>query len=239
MKKENVKDVWLEKQDDLQIRRGSEAIDWALLKEYTVEDNQFRVRPAKSSIEELEKVAFIYKDGFPALRGCEFEDLFHAEGFYNVLGKGDSFNKGANFMLVIEHIETGEIAAALIVTLMKKLRRGEHLVISVQKKYRKNNLGHHILTASDKLFEDSGVEMAYGWCAAYHTGTQKILRDLGYTARAVIPGLYRLWVTDDEYRRSVEVFFQKFFGGAETMCSADLKLIPEINESLVIPWRRE
>ena len=119
------------------------------------------------------------------------------------------------------------------------LRRGELLVIATHKDYQSNGLGTEILNTADKLFEDSEVEMAYGWCAAMHTVTQTILKDMGYTPRAVIPGLYRLWAGDEEgaeYRRTVEVFFQKFYNGAEDMCTQDLNLLPEV-EKLLIPWR--
>jgi GNAT superfamily N-acetyltransferase len=228
--------IWANRQADLEPRQGNQPIDWAKWEPYTVNNGEFLVRPAKNDMKELEKTAFTFRDGFPALRGCEFESLFNPNGFYDFLGKGDDFNKGLNYMLVVEHIESGEIAAALIITMLKKLRRGEHLVIAVQEEFQGNGLGKHILTASDSLFEKSDVEMAFGWCAAYHTATQKILYDLGYTPRAVIPGLYRLWVDGDDYRRSVEVFFQKFFQGAEKMCSAELELLPEIKQELVVQW---
>lgn len=236
MKRNTMNHIWLTKPSDAETRKGSEPIDWAEFKEYTIEDGKFLVRPARNTLEDLEKTAKTFKSGFPVLRGCEFEALFDAKGFYQIIGEGDSFNKGLNFMILIEHVESGDVAAALIITLWKMLRRGEHLVIAVHEKYQGNGLGHHILTASDKLFEDSGVEMAFGWCAAFHTATQKILADLGYTARAVIPGLYRIWAGDNEYRRTVEVFFQKFYKGAEKMCTSELLLHHEVKESLIVPW---
>lgn len=237
MKNKNVNEVWASHQADLETKKGSTPIDWVSWEPYTIQEGKFLVRPAKNTKEELKKAAEVFRTGFPALRGCEFEVLYNYEGFYGFLGENENFNKGNNYMLVIEDVETGNIAATLIITLLKKLRRGEHLIISVHKDYWYKKLGSEILKASDSLFEKSGVEMAFGWCAAYHSATQKILFDLGYTPRAVIPGLYRLWVDDDNYRRSVEVFFQKFFNGAETMCSAELDLHPSVKEALVIPWR--
>jgi ribosomal protein S18 acetylase RimI-like enzyme len=236
MEKLKMENIWLDKLSDVVCRKGSEAIDWADFKEFTIENGSFLVREVKNEKAELFKVSETFKNGFPALKGCEFDALFEPEGFYEFLGKDDNFNRGSNFMLVIEHLETGYLAAYLIVTMLKKLRRGEHLVIAVHQKYQDKGLGKQILTASDDLFERSGVEMAFGWCAAFHKATQKILLDLD-TPRAVIPGMYRIWFGADEYKRTVEVFFQKFFNGAEEMCTSELDLIPEVKKALVVDWR--
>lgn len=233
----SMKSFWQDMPDDVKTRSGAEPIDWANLEDKVILDGEFIVRAGKDDPQELERVANCYRSGFAVLKGCEFEALFSAEGVRAVVSQGGTFNRGSNFLIVIEHRKSGTIACALIDTMMKLLRRGEHLVIATLPDYQARGLGREILRASDSLFERSGVEMAFGWCAAMHTVTQQILSDLGYTPRAVIPGLYRLWSGHkEEYRRTVEVFFQKFFGGAEEMCTGELFLTEEA-QKLIVPWR--
>ncbi len=234
--RKSMNSLWLEMPKDVEVRQGCEPIDWAELAPKTILDGQFVVREAQET--DLEGASEAYKTGFPALKGCDFELLFTPNGFAPFIGEGETFNKGNNFLIVIEEVATKKIASALIITMWKMLRRGELLVIATHEDYQAVGLGTEILNTADKLFEGSGVEMAYGWCAGMHRVTQTILKDMGYIPRAVIPGLYRLWAGEGEqYRRTVEVFFQKFYGNAEEMCTADLNLLPEV-EKLLIPWRK-
>jgi hypothetical protein len=231
-------EAWLEMPSDVHTRTDATPIDWAPLPETTILDGEYVIREARNTPEELAQAAEVYASGFPALRGCDFELLFRPEGFPIFLGEGAAFNKGNNFMLVVEHVATQKLACCLISSLAKMLRRGEHLVIASHVDHQEKGLGREILRASDQLFERSGVEMAFGWCAAMHTVTQTILIEMGYTPRAVIPGLYRLWAGGDQYRRTVEVFMQKFFGEAEKMCTQELHLLPEV-EKLLVRWRQD
>ncbi|AFM05294.1 hypothetical protein Fleli_2947 [Bernardetia litoralis DSM 6794] len=234
--RKSMNSFWLDMPEDVEVRQGCEPIDWAKLEPKTILDGKFVVREATEA--DLEGAAEAYVTGFPALKGCDFEMLFKPEGFQSFVGKGEAFNKGNNFLIVVEEVATKKIAAALIITMWKMLYRGELLVIAVNKDYQAAHLGTEITTVADKLFEDSGVEMCFGWCAAMHIASQTILKNLGYTPRAVVPGLYRLWAGEGEqYRRTVEVFFQKFYGGAEEMCTADINLLPEV-EALLVPWRK-
>ena len=138
-------------------------------------------------------------------------------------------------MLVAEHLATGKIAATIILGIWKKQRNGEFVAIAIHEDFQELGIGAKLHEAADKYFEECGVEMAFVWLATEHTITQKFCQNTGFTIRAVIPGWYRIWAGDNKCRRTVEVFAQKFYGGAEKMCPTDLKLVPGI-EKLVVPW---
>jgi ribosomal protein S18 acetylase RimI-like enzyme len=236
--RKSMREIWFSLPDDLEPRTDCEPIDWLPFKEVRFPDDQneeILIRAARNTNRDLAGAAQVFQTGFPVIRGSEFEILFQPEGFPLLLGADQAFNKGDKFMLVAEHVPSGRIVAAEILSMWKKQRNVEILVITVHEDFQERGIARKLQEVCDEYFEECGVEMVFVWAAAEHNVTQRLFLERGFTIRAVIPGFYRIWAGGNKYRRTIEVFAQKFYGGADKMSTRHLELVPEA-EDLIIPW---
>ncbi len=233
-----MKEIWFSLPDDVELRTDCEPIDWLPFKEVKFLDSQNEkivIRAARNTHKDLEGAAQVFQTGFSVIRGSEFEILLQPGGFPLILGEGENFNKGDKFMMVAEHVPSGSIVAAEILNMWKRQRNVEILVITVHEDYQERGIGRKFQEVCDEYFGECGVEMAFVWAAAEHPVTQKLFLERGFTVRAVVPGFYRIWAGGNKYRRTIEVFAQKFYDGADKMSTRYLDLVPQA-EVLVVPW---
>lgn len=230
-----MRDVWLTVPEDVTPHMDNTPIDWESFPARKVLDGQFLIRAAESTPKDLEGVAEVIRTGFPVIRDTEFDILFEASGFAMLLGADDAFNRGEHFLIVAEDVSTGKIAALTLLSMAKKQRNAELVLITVHEIYQGCGIGHALGRAFDKYLEACGVEMVYVWAAAEHSATQRILEDLNFVPRAVVPGYYRIWSEGGQYRRTVEVFEQKFYHSAHQMATHELDLLPNA-QALIVPW---
>lgn len=231
-----MKTIWLTNQNDVELRTDCTPIDWLPFPTEKILGGEFIIREPQDVPGDLEGAAEVIRSGFLVIRDTEFDILFQAQGFNMLLGQGDNFNRGNCRMLLVEEVASGKIVTVILLTMMKKQRNCEFLVMASHEDYQHKGIGQEVVIISDRYVERCGVEMAFVWAAAEHLGSQKILEEVGFTARAVVPGFYRIWSGENQYRRTIEVFYQKFYGGAEKMATSRIELLPE-TEKLVVPWR--
>lgn len=234
--KKTMKDIWLSVPEDVEVRNYCEPIDWADFEEKKVLDDKYLIRVARNEDKELEDCAEVFRTGFPVIKDTEFDILFQAIGFRWLMGMDENFNKGEYLMLVAERLSDNKIMGSLIIRIWKKQRNAELVVISIHSDNQGTGLGKELCKSYEKLLIASGIEMGFVWASAEHSATQKLMQRLGYTIRGVIPGWYRIWSGENNYKRTIEVFLQKFYGGAEKMCTQkELDLLSDA-EKLVVPW---
>ncbi len=193
------------------------------------------MRALRNTPSDLVDAAETMRTGFPVLSGTEFEILYQANGFPLLLGDGERFNKGERFCFGAEHKASGKLVAVFLLSMSKLQRHGELVVIATHQDHQNRGIARALGEVCDRYFEECGAEMAYVWAAGEHTATQKIMASLGFVPRAVIPGYYRIRGEDGAHRRTIEVFMQKFYGGAEKMATKEVDLLPEVRR-LVVPW---
>lgn len=231
----SMKEIWLNNPDDVVLRTDCTPIDWKPFQEKTVLNGQYLLRPIHNTSSDLEDAAEIIRTAFAVIRDTEFDILLEAQGFALILGEGENFLKGDRFVLIAEEVATGKVVSLFLFSMAKKQRNCELVVIATHEDYQGQGIGQELAYAFDNYIEACGVEMAFVWAAAEHSATQKIMKSLGFVSRAVIPGYYRIYGGDSLYRRTIEVFMQKFYGGAEKMATKQLDLLPEVQD-LIVPW---
>lgn len=231
----SMKDIWLSNPEDITPRADCAPIDWRPFHEQTILNGHYLIRAIRNTPSDLEDAAEVMRTSFSVIRDTEFDILLQARGFALILGDGENFLKGDKFALVAEEIATAKVVALFLFSMAKKQRNCELVVIATHEKYQERGIGHELAYAFDSYIAECGVEMAYTWAAAEHSATQKIMKSLGFVTRAVVPGFYRIYEGENAYRRTIEVFMQKFYGGAEKMATKQLDLLPEA-QKLVVPW---
>ena len=198
-------------------------------------NNQYLLRAIRDTPSDLSDAAEAMRTSFSVIRDTEFDILFQPQGFTLILGEGETFLKGERFVLVAEEIATQKVVGLLLLNMAKKQRNCEVVVIVTHEDHQNIGIGLELAKAFDHYIEKCGVEMAFVWAAAEHSATQKIMKSLGFVPRAVVPGYYRIWGGNNTYRRTIEVFMQKFYSDAEKMATKQLDLLSEI-QKLVVPW---
>ncbi|GAK54704.1 hypothetical protein U14_05992 [Candidatus Moduliflexus flocculans] len=231
----NMMDTWVHVPDDVRVRPIEGMIDWLPFKEKSVLDNEFLIRPARPTDDDLQGAAETFRRGFPVLYGGAYAVLYDAAVYPDILGAGEHFNAGDNFLMVAEHLATGSIAGTLMMRMDKQERTGEFIIISIDERFQGKGIGKALFYESEAYMESCGVEMSYIWITAKHTVTQRLAFDRGFVPKAIIPGVYRSWAGNDSYYRIEMAYFQKFYGGAEEMCSRKIELIPEA-QHLMTSW---
>ena len=230
-----MQEIWLKHPKDVVLRTDCTPIDWKPFSKRSVLDNRYLIRAIRNTPDDLADAAEIMNVSFSVIRDTEFDILLQPHGFSLILGEGESFLKGDKFVLVAEDTTTQRVVALTLLNMAKKQRNCEVVVLVTHEKHQNVGIGQELGNAFDRYIEDCGVEMAFVWAAAEHAATQKIMKSLGYVPRAVVPGYYRICGEDDAYRRTVEVFMQKFYGQAEQMATKQLDLLAEV-QKLVVPW---
>ena len=231
-----MRDIWLKNPSDVVTRGDCTPIDWVPFEERKVLDDRYLLRAIRNTTSDLADAAEVMRTGFAVIRDTEFDILLQAQGFSMILGDGEQFLRGDKFVLVAEEVATSKVVSLYLLSMAKKQRNCELVVIATHEDYQNRGIGRELAYAFDKYIEACGVEMAFVWAAAEHSVTQKLMDALGFTIRAVIPGYYRIYGGDEAYRRTVEVFMQKFYGEAEKMATTQLALLPDA-QKLVVPWR--
>jgi N-acetylglutamate synthase-like GNAT family acetyltransferase len=230
-----MKEIWLTNQEDVKLRTDCTPIDWRPFESKEICNGLYILRDMKDTGDDREGAATVMQSGFPVIRDTEFDILFQAQGYNMMLGSGADFNKGNYHAFVVEEVSGGKIVNVILLSMMKKQRNCEYLVIVTHEDYQHKGIGRETLVFVDRYLEECGIEMAFVWAAAEHLGSQKIFKKIGFTARAVVPGFYRIWCGENKYRRTIEVFCQKFYRDAETMATHTIELLPEIKD-LIVPW---
>lgn len=230
---------WFEMPDDIVVKEGAEPISWLEFEETTILDGKYFVREIRNEEKELIDIAEVFKTGFPVIKDTEFDILFESWGVKLLLGGDENFNRGDNFGVITERVEDGKIVSCCFSRMWKKQRNVE-ILITASHKDLKDAVAEDMISLKDKYFEKCGVEMVYIWVAAEHYASQLILRGLNYKFLGVVPGFFRIWTGKNEngkdvYKRTIEIFAQKFFHGAEKMSTRHLKLLKEAKDVLV-PW---
>lgn len=231
----SMKEIWLTNPSDIIPRKDSAPINWKPFAERLVLNNQYLLRAIRNTPGDLSDTAEAMRTSFSVIQNTEFDILFQPQGFSLILGEGEGFLKGEKFVIVIEEIATKKVVGLLLLNMAKKQRNCEIVVIVTHEDYQDIGIGQELGNAFDGYIEDCGVEMAFVWAAAEHSATQKIMKSLGFVARAVIPGYYRIHGGNNAYRRTIEVFMQKFYGKAEMMATKQLDLLTEA-QKLIVPW---
>ena len=234
--KEPMREIWQNNADDVVTRSDCTPIDWAPFEERTVLDGRYLLRAIRDTPSDLADAAEVMRTGFFVIRDTEFDILFQPQGFALLLGEGARFLKGDKFVLVAEEVATSKVVSLFLLSISKKQRNCELVVIATHENYQSRGLGRELAKAFDEYIENCGVEMAFVWAAAEHVVTQKLMKELGFVTRAVVPGFYRIYGGEGAYRRTIEVFMQKFYNEAEKMATSQLDLLPEA-KALVVPWR--
>ena len=231
----SMKEIWLTNPDDVIPRTDCTPIDWRPFAEKLVLGNKYLLRAIQDTKSDLADVAEVMRTSFSVIRDTEFDILLQPMGFSLILGEGDAFLKGDKFVIVAEDIPKKKVVGLLLLNMAKKQRNCEVVVIATHEAHQDIGIGQALATEYDRYIEACGVEMAFVWAAAEHSATQKIMKSLGYVPRAVIPGYYRIFGGDNAYRRTIEVFMQKFYGQAERMATKQLDLLKEAHK-LIVPW---
>ena len=233
--KRPMSDYWLSVPEDVELRKIRK-IDWLPFEETTILHDEFVIRPARNTPEDLQGVAETFRTGFPILQGGEYEVMYDPAAYPMIFGEGEDFNTQENFLIVTEHLRSQTICAGLMLTMHKCERTVEFVIVSIDEKYQSQGIGRHLFECTENYVERCGTEMAYIWMTAKHTITQEFALSKGFVPRGVIPGMYQAWAGNGKAYRVAMIYFQKFYGGAEHMCSTSLKLVPEAEE-LIVPWR--
>ncbi|MBN2527440.1 MAG: hypothetical protein JXR76_13690 [Deltaproteobacteria bacterium] len=233
--KKAMEEIWSTHPSDVVPRFDCTPIDWKPFADRLVLDKQYLLRTIRDTQSDLSEAAEIMRVSFSVIRDTEFDILLQPRGFSLILGEGETFLKGDRFVLVAEEIATRKVVGLMLLTLAKKQRNCEVVVIVTHKDYQEVGIGQALAHAFDSYIEECGVEMAFVWAAAEHPATQKIMKTLGFVARAVVPGYYRICGANDAYRRTIEVFMQKFYGEAEKMATKQLDLLSGV-QKLIVPW---
>jgi RimJ/RimL family protein N-acetyltransferase len=231
----SMKEIWSTHPSDVVPRTDCAPIDWKPFSERRVLNDQYLLRAIRDTPRDLADAAEAMRTSFSVIRDTEFDILFQPQGFTLILGEGETFLKGERFVLVAEEIATKKVVGVLLLNMAKKQRNCEVVVIVTHEDYQDIGIGQELAKAFDHYIEQCGVEMAFVWAAAEHSATQKIMKSLGFVPRAVIPGYYRIWGENNTYRRTIEVFMQKFYSNAENMATQQLDLLPE-TQKLIVPW---
>ena len=231
----SMKEIWLTHPSDVVPRTDCVPIDWKPFPDKRVLNNQYLIRAMRNTSGDLADAAEAMRTSFSVIQDTEFDILLQPQGFSLILGDGDAFLKGERFVIVAEEIATKKVAGLLLLNMAKKQRNCEIVVIVTHEDYQDLGIGQALANAFDGYIEDCGVEMAFVWAAAEHSATQKIMKSLGFVARAVVPGYYRIYGGNNVYRRTIEVFMQKFYGNAEEMATKQLDLLSEA-QKLIVPW---
>ncbi len=231
-----MKDFWFMIPDGCDCKTESTPLDWLPFSPQSILNDTYLIRSPQNTPKELREIAATYKSGFPVIQDTEFDILFLPEGVAGFLGEGEQFNNGDFTMLVAEHCATHQIVSSIILRFWKKQRNVEFVAIATHADYQQSGIGRHMVECADQYIDACSVEMAFVWAAVEHTVSQRILLDCGFTFRAVVPGFYRIWTGKTAaYRRTTQVFGQKFYHGAETMRAKAIHLLPEIVEMLQQP----
>ncbi len=231
-----MREAWFMIPEGCECKNDCVPTDWLPFTPQSILNNTYRIRPPRNTSKELEEIAATYQSGFPVIRDTEFDILFLPEGVKGFLGDGPQFNEGSFKMLVAEHLPTQKIVSAIILQIWKKQRNVEFVAIATHADYQQSGIGRHLVESAEQYIEACGIEMAFVWAAVEHTVSQRILVDCGFTFRAIVPGFYRIWAGDQAYRRTTQVFGQKFYHGAETMRAKTIHLLPEVVEMLQQPF---
>jgi len=229
---EIINDPWFVTPDDIELRECSDPIDWIEFQPKTIND-KYLIRQLNDTDKDFEEAADVFITGFPVIKDTEFDILFKPIGFRLLLGEGEQFNRGDRKSFVVEEKKTGKVISCILVQLAKKQRNAEYLVISTHHDYKKSGVAKELVIATDEYLEQCGIEMSYVLCAVEHVATQKMMLQLGFRFRGVVPGFYRIWAGGKKYKRTVEVYAQKFYNGGEAMFTKHIHLLPEVKEMIL------
>lgn len=209
----------------LEMRKLSERN--ACWKEFGPRDaGEFIIRELRDDQKEFRDTAETFREGFPELYGSLYDFLLYEEKYHDFLGKGTNFLRDEGYMMVAEDKKNKEIASALYLHLFKKNLSVELSAGVVRPRYRRASVFRKILKLADEAVTASGVEYAYGYAATFHPVSQKMLRELGFIDRGIIPGFLLVWMGDDRYYRHPTVFLDKFYNGGEKVTPTELIISP-------------
>ncbi|MBN2003510.1 MAG: hypothetical protein JXA21_09155 [Anaerolineae bacterium] len=125
-----MRDVWLTVPEDVTPHMDNTPIDWKPFPAQAALDGQFVIRAVENTPGDLEGFAEVVRTGFPVIRDTEFDILFEASGFVMLLGAGDTFNRGEHLLIVAEEACTGKITALTLLSMAKKQRNAELVLIT-------------------------------------------------------------------------------------------------------------
>lgn len=220
----SVDNAWIAIPKDIVVKEGAEPIDWLPYDNYQYD--KFVLREIKNEKQDLIETALVFREGFQVIKGSEFDILFDPDGVQAMAGgNNENFNRGENKIFVIESTDQKKIVSCFILRMMKRMRNVEWLVV-VSNDKKNPRITLKFAKSLDEYIGRCGVEMAFAWTNVIHIVTQLGLFKMGYKFRGIAPGMYRIWAGENNFRRTIELFAQKFYNGADKMITKDIKLLP-------------
>lgn len=201
-------------------------ISWPNI-EKNILDNKYRLRPLRE--DEIDQIVDIYRVGFPELYGNTFHGIaLWSDSVSNLLRTGQGFMKGDWFVYVVEKIDEKKLVGAMLIR-MDKGNMSIHWESGViHPEYRgTKGLFRSMCIFNDEVAKSSGAEYSSIIVATFHTISQILIKELGWTIRGVFPGFLLSWNHEDKYYRRTIVYFDKFFNNGEELVPKDIELIPE------------
>lgn len=163
-----------------------------------------------ANTEDIEQTANIYRKGFPELFGGVYEDLHFPRRYADL----------AEYMkiLLLKDLENGRVASAWALSPSEKNMSVEFSLTVTDPEYRGRGLCMKFTEMVDKLVEESEAEQGYVYCAAFHTTTQNIFKNLGFEEVGKIEGFIKANVGMGRYARDSVVMLSKLYGNAKKLC---------------------
>ena len=185
-------------------------------------EGKYLFRPVRQH--EIDDVVEIYRVGYPDLYG---NTNHHFIFWHDTLLEFLDSNKD-QLLIVAEKLDEKKLVGAIRI----KMDKGnmsihwEHGVIHPE--YRGKKLFREMCVYCDELSEKTGAEYGSIMAATFHIATQKVLKDLGWKVRGILPGSVICWNYEDKYYRHSLVYFDKFFNGGEELVPKRIDMIPEV-----------
>lgn len=211
-------------------------VTWPDFGAVTLPDGRFRTRKIKR--DEVEEVAEVWRRSYPEVYGSEYEFVLFPEEYEDKIALAETWDRDRTekdcCVLVIEDIETDDLAGAFLMIKRDKNLEIEMSMLGVCPEYREKgimrNIGEFGLRI-DEMLEESGAEYLTGFLETWHDITQRsLIKQEGWKIAGIFPGHFTRWCGDQREYRACEVRMYKFIGDGEKHSTKpeEWNLAPEV-----------
>lgn len=189
---------------------------------------------------DIEEAAQFWRTSYPEVFGSHQEWFLFPEKYEeNVVLMDDlesDRHKKKCWMPVLEDIETGNIAAAVLFTKEDKNLQIEASFFAIHPDYRKGANGNKFWIATFdfwKQLESTGAEYIVAFCETWHSITQFLItKKMGFKIAGIFPGNITRWYGENMEYRGCAVYVYKFLGDAQKYITKpeEWNLTPEVRK---------
>lgn len=179
--------------------------------------NSFLLKPIDfNSNSEIEETAALYRLGFPELFGGSYQELLFPLMYSSLKDK---------YSIWILKDSDDKTISAITLTPDVSNMSVEISAGTTNPIYRRRGLGTVFRTEVDSIINLSGAELGIAYCATFHTTTQNIFKNLGYSVVGKLDGFILSNVGNGMYARDNVLLMTKLYGTATNLCPVNSKLI--------------